>query len=543
MPISAYGGASEAFQDIMAYRGQQREAAYSEQREKLMGQEEQMNELSLNQAKHEEQQRQEEQKRGERLINVNNFMEASGFSPETTKIITDQIMQEGYGTLGPSGNVLMKAKYKDPAMKSIDGNAQLLHGAAQMEINFLKPKIDAMKQQMQNPKMKPEEQQKLATQLKSLQDRLMMMDQLGMSAQEKLEKMKAESAQTVARIGAAGRIGAAKIGAQSKAEQTEYESWQTRDGKIVNLRKGQAPPQGSIKVGTQPGGDVAMPGPASGQMPPFPGPSGSRNDQALTALPANERGIAKSLAEYKIPWPGSFALRNPKWSRIINAAEQYNPSFDYNQYVARQRLMVDFRSGASSKNIRSLNTAVGHLQTLKQKADALENSSLQLWNAIANRGLNAVGDKRVAEFNMAANAVEGELATVFKGTAGTDQEIKAWRDNLSYSQSPQQLKGAIDTAIELMGSRLGAIRDQYQAGMGEPANFPILSNRARGILKGLGTNVDQLDPITSKDQSQATPSPKGSKPSKADWMKQAKPANPGVSNTDLENYYTQKYGQ
>lgn len=104
---------------------------------------------------------------------------------------------------------------------------------------------------------------------------------------------------------------------------------------------------------------------------------------------------------------------------------------------------------------------------MKETGDKLNNSPIQLWNKIKNAGLVAVGDPRVTNFLNAANAVAGEMATVFKGTSGTDQEIKAWRDNLSASMSPTQIQGSVDTLIELLGSRMLALNSQFEAGMGK----------------------------------------------------------------------------
>jgi hypothetical protein len=242
---------------------------------------------------------------------------------------------------------------------------------------------------------------------------------------------------------------------------------------------------------------------ATGGVPPepeLPGgpvqsvPPGEVNPQALAGLSLKDQTIVKGVANYEIALPGWSTLRTPYWQNILARAKLYDPTFEQSQYAARQRARIDFTSGKSAFNIRSLNTAVAHLGTLAKTAENLNNSPIQLWNTIANYGLTATGDPRVVEFNAAADAVESELAAVFKGMGATDQEIKAWKKQLDSSQSPEQLNGAINRIIELLAGRLDALRNQYEIAMGKPYEFRILSERSRETLKGMGVDIGRLDP-------------------------------------------------
>jgi hypothetical protein len=245
-------------------------------------------------------------------------------------------------------------------------------------------------------------------------------------------------------------------------------------------------------------------------------PAGVKNEAALTGVPIGDAAIIKQLADYKIPLPTGFALRSPYWQSILARTALYDTSFDATQYQVRLRLRNDFASGKAAANIRSLNTAVNHLDTLSKKAKGLENSSVQFWNKVANRGLTETGDPRVVEFNNAATAIEGELANVFKNTGATDQEIKAWKANINASQSPEQLRGGINTVIELLGGRLGALQSQYETGLGKPKDFRFLSARSHAILKGLGVDVNAIDPVGAAAEGRAQPE-KPSRPRAAEF--------------------------
>ena len=135
-----------------------------------------------------------------------------------------------------------------------------------------------------------------------------------------------------------------------------------------------------------------------------------------------------------------------------------------------------------------------HLDSLSNAADKLDNAGPQFWNYIANKGLTAVaGDPRVTNFNTAATAVANELGTVFKNTGATDQEIKQWRENISSSQSPEQLHGSINTALDLLRGRMEALHNQWEQTMGKPKEIPLLSPNSAKILQHLGLDPSSID--------------------------------------------------
>ena len=237
---------------------------------------------------------------------------------------------------------------------------------------------------------------------------------------------------------------------------------------------------------------IAASSPAGGPIPTG-GNSAVTGEAALQGLDPETADLVKRIADYKFVMPTGTALRDKQLQRAITLASSYDPSFDPTQYANRQKLRGDFTSGKSAQNVRSLNTAVAHLGKLNEAGTALQNTSFPLWNTVANAAAEATGDPRIANFKTAATAVAGELANVFKNTGGTDQEINKWMANIHASQSPAQIKGTIQTAVDLLGGRLKALQDQYATGMGKPANFHLLSNESRKVLGDMGVDVDALD--------------------------------------------------
>jgi len=247
--------------------------------------------------------------------------------------------------------------------------------------------------------------------------------------------------------------------------------------------------------------------------------SGPIGEAFLNTLPPSEQRLIKSIAGYFVDPTKVASLRNPKdagseRNRLIKEVLQYDPSYDMTQFASRNKLRQDFNSGMGARNIRSINTAVKHLASLSEAVDKMDNSEVQIANTVGNFFSKQTGSPKVTNFQNAANAVESEMASVFKGTGATDQEIKAWRENLKPNMSPEQLHGAINTMIELMGGRLAALASQYQQGMGKPKDFQILSDGSRKTLSKFGIDPDALEngnvvPLGGGGAPSAPPAPSG----------------------------------
>ncbi len=223
-----------------------------------------------------------------------------------------------------------------------------------------------------------------------------------------------------------------------------------------------------------------------------------------------QRGLAKKLVAGDIPYPSAFALRSPYWQGIIQAAQEEDPTFNASQYQTRAAVRRSFTSGPDARNVTSINTLVGHLNSLDKSAKALDNSGWsQTYNTVANALETEFGDPRTTKFGEDLDAVSSEMAAVFKGMGATDQEIKAWRGRINSSQSPEQLKAAIDEAYELMGSRLQALRTKYDQGMGQFGQLRILSPKSRQLLSNrFGADyVNALEPEAQPGGGGATPQP------------------------------------
>lgn len=234
--------------------------------------------------------------------------------------------------------------------------------------------------------------------------------------------------------------------------------------------------------------------------PPLPPELQNASGKAvLDSLDPATAAIVKGVAEYRIDPTKAASSRNPKNAdserlKLIRLAIQYNPSYDMTQFPAMAAARKDFSSGKAAGNIRSLNTALKHLDEFDKAYKALGNWQLPILNRVGNAVNRQLGDESITNFNSAATAVADELATLFKGTAGTDSAIAHWRDSLDPNMSEEQFKGQVHMLLDLVGGRIAALEDQYKATTGQPMDFEILSPTSQKILDKFGFKHASVQP-------------------------------------------------
>jgi hypothetical protein len=235
---------------------------------------------------------------------------------------------------------------------------------------------------------------------------------------------------------------------------------------------------------------------------------GQLNTAALTKYPPSSQRLAQQLVNYDVPMPTGIASGREPWVSAIQAASELDPTWKASEYTSRLSARRSFTSGADAKNITGINTAIGHLQTLDKAGTALGNSRFSTANEVQNWWKSKTGNASVVRFDVAANAVVNELASVFKGTGATDQEINAWRKTISPDQSPAQIKQSIKQAVELLGSRMDALKNKWEQSQGKPMSMQILSPKSRSVLKALGEDANALEaPATAATPAAAPAGP------------------------------------
>lgn len=267
--------------------------------------------------------------------------------------------------------------------------------------------------------------------------------------------------------------------------------------------------------------------------------NGAAGEAALEGMNPDEANMVRQIANYDLPSTALSRLPPAQKLRILGRVSQFDPAFSANEYPARQSLKTSVKAGPISENIKAANTAVAHLNTLLEASKALNNGKFPILNTVGNWVGAQTGSAAPANFDTARNAVVGELSKVFKGSGVVPQsEINHWREVMNSSQSPEQIKGAVQQALELMGGRFGAIQDQYERGMGRPKDFSILTPKSRAILRSNGFDPDSIETGTAPAQEALPNSANAQAPAIPPAAVQHLQQHP-----ELAPYFEQKYGQ
>jgi hypothetical protein len=208
----------------------------------------------------------------------------------------------------------------------------------------------------------------------------------------------------------------------------------------------------------------------AGQTSPTSEPPNVTGDEFLKSLRPDIGNQVKALAEGRMAFPSSFALKTPYWQQMLQAVSQYDPSFDAINYNTRASTRKAFSSGKQSQDVNALNTVISHISKLSDAAEALNNTDYPALNSVLNTLSKAVGKPTVTNFETIQKAVADEVTRVWRQSGGSVEDIAAARANLDAAKSPDQLRGAIAQYGELLGGKIASMQEQYQQGMGKSAD-------------------------------------------------------------------------
>ena len=249
-----------------------------------------------------------------------------------------------------------------------------------------------------------------------------------------------------------------------------------------------------------------------------PAGTGLTGDEFLTDLQKNDPGLAakvKAVADGRLSMP-PINSRAPDAQRLLQAVSQYDPD-GLNDIMtgARRKLFTSFTAGPDADQVKALNTVMMHLGKLQETAASLNNSRIPMWNDISNAISTNLGQDAVTNFNFTKKAVADELSRVLKGTA-TEGEVKRWNEAINSSQSPQQLQGAISTAMDLIDGRMQAIGNKYEEGM----SYKYKTNNGLTLLSPEAQKAYQKIRSTSVESGpapQQAPAAPAGKPDAQGW--------------------------
>ena len=174
-------------------------------------------------------------------------------------------------------------------------------------------------------------------------------------------------------------------------------------------------------------------------------------DAFLKTLSPVDQAHVKALNEGREPFPtAKMMASNPYYERLADAVAQYNPDFDATAFSTRKNANTAFTTGIQGRQLLAFGSAVKHLETLGGLIDALKNKDTIQLNRLNNLWEKQTGQSAVTNFDAAKGIVAKEIMkSIVTGGGGVEerQELSKLMDK---AQSPEQLRGVVDTYYELM---------------------------------------------------------------------------------------------
>ena len=143
----------------------------------------------------------------------------------------------------------------------------------------------------------------------------------------------------------------------------------------------------------------------------------------------------------------------------------------------------DFSSGMSARRVTANNTAINHLATMEKLATDLSNSDTRVFNAAANMFAKATGATAPTSFDAARQLVASEVIKAVVNNGGGVTERQEAEEQFSRANSPEQLKGVINTYKELLAGQLDSLGKQYEVGSGRKDFDKRLTPETRKVFE------------------------------------------------------------
>lgn len=232
--------------------------------------------------------------------------------------------------------------------------------------------------------------------------------------------------------------------------------------------------------------------------------SNLHGDDFLKTLPPALATEVKALAEGRLPMPTGYSLA--KLQPLIQQVSQYDPSFDAVDYNSRSKTRAAFAGGGkAATTINNLNTAIGHAGTLLDQIPGTAGHSgfpfATTVNAAQNSFMEGAGSPGVPLFKDTAGKLAEELTAVYRGGGGAEKDVVRALETMSPNASEETKQAILKNAVDLLDSKLGALGDQYNQGMGTTRDpLQLLNAHAKETFQKL-KNVGSKAPVAASPPS------------------------------------------
>ncbi len=233
--------------------------------------------------------------------------------------------------------------------------------------------------------------------------------------------------------------------------------------------------------------------PQQATMPISSQASENANKEYFDSLPTHVKPMVNAVLENRIPLAGKAPLDKKSMTQLFDIVSNVDPAYDATNFQKRQQTANAFAKGPQANAVRGANQTLYHMGKLYNNIEDLNNfgGAGTLLNAPINYvEEHVLGDPRQGKFRQTAQAVASELRRVFAGSGGGSlAELNKWESSMPENASEEQQKAYIQNGIDLLQGGLGALNQQYKAGMGLNRDVTdLLDPKARTILQKLQAN-------------------------------------------------------
>lgn len=236
--------------------------------------------------------------------------------------------------------------------------------------------------------------------------------------------------------------------------------------------------------------------PAQGVSPVPPASVQVVNAQAAQMGPqGGEKAnpTAKAMAEYRLPPISPRSMATPAGAALMGQVMAINPAYDATKFPERSKMRIQFSSGPQSQTLNSLNTAIEHLDQFVDVAKSLGNGNFRPGNEAYNWLKKTFGDSAPTNFEGIRSIMSGELASAFKKSGATDQEIKSVESAIASKNSTSQLVDyATKIAIPALGSKAATFDEQYHRVMGDEDPWSAIYPKAAAVVQKYGYDPSNI---------------------------------------------------
>lgn len=213
-------------------------------------------------------------------------------------------------------------------------------------------------------------------------------------------------------------------------------------------------------------------------------------DYRLYGDPQTNERVAQGIASYQLAPASMSGFSSPQKNAIMSRVLEIRPDYNAQNYATSQKAYNAFTSGTQSNTVRSMNVAIEHLQTLNPLIDALQNGDVQAINRLSNAYKAQFGGTAPTNFDAAKSIVSDEVVKAIVGSQNALGDREELKKQLSNAQTPEQLKGVVQTWVNLMGGQLKGLKQQYGAGtMRNDFDEKFLTPNARAALEGTAPRI------------------------------------------------------